>query len=144
MGNRVYVGNLSYSTGTEDLRNAFSTSGTVVDAKVMTDRETGQSRGFGFVQFASDEQASTAITDWNGKDLGGRNLVVNEAQERPRGGNGGGGGGGARNTSGGYNSGGGGGAYSSGGGGNPGGGDGYGGGNGGRRNGGSRRGGRDD
>jgi len=100
MGNRVYVGNLSYNTSTEDLKQAFARSGTVVDAKVMSDRETGQSRGFGFVQFASDEQAVQAIQDWDGQDLGGRRLKVNEAQDRPArtggapGGGGGGGGGG--------------------------------------------------
>jgi RNA recognition motif-containing protein len=81
-GNRIYVGNLSYSISTPDLRNAFSGSGTVTDAKVMTDRETGQSRGFGFVTFATAEDAIHAIASMNGADLAGRALVVNEAKER--------------------------------------------------------------
>ena len=94
MGNRVYVGNLSYSVTTPDLRSAFESCGSVTDAKVMTDKETGQSRGFGFVTFASDAEASAAIQQWNGQDLAGRALVVNEARERTdsRGAPGGGGG----------------------------------------------------
>ena len=82
MGNRVYVGNLSYSVTTPDLKNAFASCGNVTDAKVMTDRESGQSRGFGFVTFATDAEAGAAIEQWNGQDLGGRALVVNEARER--------------------------------------------------------------
>lgn len=114
MGNRVYVGNLAYSVTTEELRDAFSDSGKVTDARVMTDKESGQSRGFGFVTFSSDAEATSAIGNWNGKNLSGRDLVVNEARERtdtrggapggnrnfggggggpPRGGGGGGGGG---------------------------------------------------
>jgi RNA recognition motif-containing protein len=84
MGNRVYVGNLSYQTDQEELKRAFATSGTVTDAKIMTDRESGQSRGFAFVSFASDDQAAQAIQDWNGQELSGRKLVVNEAQDRPQ------------------------------------------------------------
>jgi cold-inducible RNA-binding protein len=125
MGNRVYVGNLSYNTSTEELREAFASCGGVTDAKVMTDRESGQSRGFAFVTFASDAEAQKAIDTWNGQNLGGRQLVVNEARERTenRGGGGGGYGGG----------GGGGGGYR---GGPPNGGDGGGGGRGGGRGGG--------
>jgi len=134
MGRRLYVGNLAYSVSTQELRDSFAKSGNVVDAKVLTDRETGQSRGFGFVTFSSDEEAAKAIEEWNGQLLGGRPLVVNEARERTEGGGGGGGrsfsGGGGGN--GGYN---GGGGYSSGGGG---GGEGRGG-----RGGGGGRGGRD-
>jgi RNA recognition motif-containing protein len=85
MGNRVYVGNLSYSTTTQDLRDAFAQSGSVTDARVMTDRETGQGRGFGFVTFSTDAEATAAIGAWNGADLGGRRIVVNEAREKPAG-----------------------------------------------------------
>jgi len=82
MGNRVYVGNLSFGTTTQELKDAFARCGSVTDAKVMSDRDTGQSRGFGFVTFASDAEAAEAINQWNGADLGGRRLVVNEARER--------------------------------------------------------------
>lgn len=92
MGNRVYVGNLPYQVSTQELRDVFSQSGTVVDAKVLIDRETGQSRGFGFVTFASDAEAAKAIEDWNNSDFGGRRLVVNEAYGRTSGSRGGGGG----------------------------------------------------
>jgi RNA recognition motif-containing protein len=101
MGNRIYVGNLSYNTNTEDLRNAFASCGNVTDAKVMTDRETGQSRGFGFVTFSSDAEAQAAIAQWNGADLQGRSLRVNEAEDRPQRTGGGGGGGGNRGGGGG-------------------------------------------
>jgi len=96
MGRRLYVGNLAYSVSTQELRDAFAKSGTVEDAKVMTDRETGQNRGFGFVTFASDAEAQKAIDEWNGQPLAGRAIVVNEARERTdsRSGSGGGGGGG--------------------------------------------------
>ena len=82
MGNRIYVGNLAYSITTADLKSAFEQSGNVTDARVMTDKETGQSRGFGFVTFSSDSEAQIAIDQWNGHDLAGRSLVVNEARER--------------------------------------------------------------
>lgn len=94
MGNRVFVGGLSWNTDDHGLREAFERFGAVDDAKVITDRETGRSRGFGFVTFQSGEDASAAIQEMNGAELDGRNLTVNEAQERQRGGGGGGGGGG--------------------------------------------------
>lgn len=95
MGNRLYVGNLSYDLSTEDLRQAFEPVGQVTDAKVLTDRETGRSRGFGFVTMATSELAQKAIQEMNGYVLGGRSLRVNEAEDRqPRSGGGGGGGGG--------------------------------------------------
>ena len=97
MGARLYVGNLSYSTTDESLRAAFSAHGEVVSANVMVDRETGRSRGFGFVELSSDTEARAAIEAMNGSMLDGRALTVNEARERtPRGGGGGGGGGGGR------------------------------------------------
>jgi len=109
MGNRIYVGNLSYSITTQELKDAFSNCGNVTDARVMTDKESGQSRGFGFVTFSSDAEAAQAIDTWNGENFGGRQLVVNEARERenrggaPGGGGhrGGGGGGGDRGRNGG-------------------------------------------
>jgi len=99
MGKRLYVGNLSYSTTDETLRSAFGEEGRVVeDVHIMMDRETGRPRGFGFVEMGSDQDAQAAIAAWDGQDLDGRSLRVNEAQERkPRsGGFGGGGGGGHR------------------------------------------------
>jgi RNA recognition motif-containing protein len=98
MGKRLYVGNLSYSTTDESLRAAFSEDGRVVtDVHVMMDRETGRPRGFGFVEMGTEEDAQAAIAAWDGQDLDGRNLRVNEAQERkPRSGGFGGGGGGGR------------------------------------------------
>ncbi len=104
MGNRLYVGNLSFHTTTDVLRQAFSGSGEVTDAHVVTDRETGRSRGFGFITMADESQAQAAIQAMNGADLDGRPLRVNEAEERPqRGGGGGGfgGGGGGRGGGGG-------------------------------------------
>jgi RNA recognition motif-containing protein len=93
MGNRLYVGNLSFNTTEESLRDAFSAFGEVVEAKVVNDRDTGRSRGFGFVSMGSDAEAQRAIAEMNGADLDGRSLRVNEAEERkPRGGGGGGGG----------------------------------------------------
>jgi RNA recognition motif-containing protein len=138
MGNRLYVGNLSFHTTTDVLRTAFAGSGEVTDAHVVTDRETGRSRGFGFITMASEEQAQAAIQAMNGADLDGRPLRVNEAEERPqRGGGGGGGGGGFGGGGGGGRSGGGGGGFGGGGGGGGGGRRG-GGGGGGRRGGGDR------
>ena len=103
MGNRLYVGNLSFSATTETLRQAFSASGEVADVHIVTDRESGQSRGFGFVTMGNAKQASDAIAAMNGSTLDGRTLRVNEAEERAqRGGFGGGGqGGGGRGGGGG-------------------------------------------
>ncbi len=106
MGNKLYVGNLAYSVRDESLHQAFSQFGTVTSAKVMMDRDTGRSKGFGFVEMGSDAEAQSAINGMNGQALEGRAIVVNEArprEERPggfgggggsRGGYGGGGGGG--------------------------------------------------
>jgi RNA recognition motif-containing protein len=94
MGNRLFVGNLSFSTTDHVLRDAFAQSGEVAEATVIIDRETGRSRGFGFVVMGSDAEAQTAIEQMNGQMLDGRALRVNEAEERQRGGGGGGGGGG--------------------------------------------------
>jgi cold-inducible RNA-binding protein len=84
MGRRLFVGNLPYGVTDAELNDAFSESGVVRNAKVITDRETGQSRGFGFVEFSTEDEAARATEDWNGRELGGRRLTVNEAQERPR------------------------------------------------------------
>ena len=103
MGNKLYVGNLSYSIRDDDLQQAFSQFGSVSSAKVMMDRDTGRSKGFGFVEMGSDAEAQSAISGMNGKDLDGRAVVVNEArprEERP--GGGGFGGGGGRSGGGGY------------------------------------------
>jgi RNA recognition motif-containing protein len=92
---KLYVGNLSFQTSSEDLQQLFSQAGTVESASVVEDRDTGRSRGFGFVEMASKEEGEKAIEQFNGTDLGGRNLTVNEARPREdRGGRGGGGGGG--------------------------------------------------
>ncbi len=151
MGNKLYVGNLAYSVRDQDLQDAFSEFGAVSSAKVMMDRETGRSKGFGFVEMGSDAEAQAAINGLNGQPVGGRAVVVNEARPReerpagfrsPYGGNGGGGGGGGYggngngNGGGGYGGGGGGGGYGGGAGGGgrrEGGGGGYGGGGGGGR-----------
>jgi RNA recognition motif-containing protein len=147
VGNKLYVGNLAYSVRDESLHQSFSQFGTVTSAKVMMDRDTGRSKGFGFVEMGSDAEAQAAINGMNGQALEGRAIVVNEArprEERPGGfgggggrsggggggyGGGGGGAGGGRSP---YGSGGGGGRspYGSGGGGRSGGGGGYGGGGG--------------
>jgi RNA recognition motif-containing protein len=122
VGNKLYVGNLAYSVRDESLHQAFSQFGTVTSAKVMMDRDTGRSKGFGFVEMGSDAEAQSAINGMNGQALEGRAIVVNEArprEERP-GGYGGGGGGGSRGGYGGGGGGGGGGGrspYGSGGGG---------------------------
>ena len=92
MSTKLYVGNLSFRTTSDDLKEAFSAAGSVESATIIEDRETGRSRGFGFVEMATPEEAAAAIEQFNGKDLGGRNLTVNEA--RPKADRGGGGGGG--------------------------------------------------
>jgi RNA recognition motif-containing protein len=90
----IYVGNLSFNLTEDDLRTAFSAYGTVEKAAIITDKMSGQSRGFGFVEMPNKDEAVKAIESLNGKDLKGRNLKVNEAQPRPAGGGGGGGRGG--------------------------------------------------
>ena len=147
MGNKLYVGNLPYSFRDEDLQQAFAAHGTVSSAKVMMERDTGRSKGFGFVEMGSDAEAQAAISGMNGQQYGGRGLVVNEARpmepRAPRSG-GGGFGGGAGGGGGGYGGGGAGGSRTGGGGGygggagggggsRTGGGGGYGGGSGGGR-----------
>ena len=98
MGKKLYVGNLSYETSQTDLETMFSAHGTVESAQVINDRETGRSKGFGFIEMSSDDEAQTAMTALNGQDCGGRALKVNEAKPREnRGGGGYGGGGGGRN-----------------------------------------------
>jgi RNA recognition motif. (a.k.a. RRM, RBD, or RNP domain) len=141
MGNKLYVGNLPYSVRDSDLEQAFGQFGAVTSAKVMMERDTGRSKGFGFVEMASDAEAQAAISGMNGQPLGGRSVVVNEArpmEQRPRGyGGGGGGSGGGGYGGGGGGYGGGGGGYGGGGGrSGGGGGGGYGGGGGGRSGGG--------
>ena len=135
MGNKLYVGNLPYSFRDEDLQQAFAAHGTVSSAKVMMERDTGRSKGFGFVEMGSDAEAQAAINGMNGQQYGGRGLVVNEARpmepRAPRSGGGGfGGGAGGGGGGGGYGGGGGGSRSGAGGGG------GYGGGGGGSRSGG--------
>ncbi len=86
MAKRLYVGGLSYGTSQETLRDAFAQAGEVSSATVMIDKMTGRSRGFGFVEMANDDEAQRAIDMWNGKELDGRRVVVNEARpmgERP-------------------------------------------------------------
>jgi cold-inducible RNA-binding protein len=94
MATKLYVGNLSFRTTSDDLREAFASVGAVESATVIEDRDTGRSRGFGFVEMATPEEAAAAIEQFNGKDLGGRNLTVNEAKPRTERGAGGGGRGG--------------------------------------------------
>jgi len=103
MAKRLYVGGLPYSTGERELEDLFAAAGTVTSVSVVTDKYTGQSKGFGFVEMSTDAEADAAINSLNGTMLGGRSLTVNEAkprEERPRtgggGGYGGGGGGGNR------------------------------------------------
>jgi RNA recognition motif-containing protein len=99
MGSKLYVGNLSYNTNSSDLEQLFGQHGTVQSAEVIADRDTGRSKGFGFVQMGSDDEAQAAIAALNGKEHDGRALTVNEAkprEDRPRFGGGGGGGGGQR------------------------------------------------
>ena len=117
MGNKLYVGNLPYSVRDEDLQQSFGQFGSVTSAKVMMERDTGRSKGFGFVEMGSDAEAQAAINGMNGQPLGGRSVVVNEARPMearpPRtggfggGGGGYGGGGGDRSGGGGYGGGGG-------------------------------------
>lgn len=110
MGNKLYVGNLPYSYRDSDMEQAFSQYGTVASAKVMMERDTGRSKGFGFVEMSSDAEAKAAIEGMNGQQIGGRGLVVNEARPMearpPRsggfGGGSGGGYGGGRSGGGGY------------------------------------------
>ncbi len=124
MSMKLYVGNLAFQTSSDELQQLFAQAGTVESASVVEDRETGRSRGFGFVEMASKEEGEAAITQFNGKEVNGRSLTVNEARPRENRGGGGGGGrggfGGNRGGGGGY-------------GGNRGGGGGYGGGGGGNR-----------
>ncbi|XP_047308870.1 glycine-rich RNA-binding protein GRP1A-like [Impatiens glandulifera] len=119
---RCFVGGLAWATDESGLDKAFSQYGEVIEAKIINDRETGRSRGFGFVTFKDEQSLKAAIEGMNGQDLDGRNITVNEAQSRGSGGGGGGGG---------YNRGGGGGGYGGGGGSYGGGGGSYGGGRGG-------------
>jgi RNA recognition motif-containing protein len=136
MGKKLYVGNLSYSVDSSELEQLFAAHGQVVSAQIINDRDTGRSKGFGFVEMASDDEATAAITALNGQQHNGRALTVNEARPRedrgPRGGGGGGGG---------YGGGGGGGGRGGYGGGGGGGRGGYGGGGGGGGRGGRERGG---
>ena len=116
MGNKLYVGNLPYTVRDEDLQQSFSEFGSVNSAKVMMERDTGRSKGFGFVEMGSDAEAQAAIEGMNGQSLGGRSLVVNEARPMearpprtggfggPRGGGGGGGFGGGAGGEGGFRS----------------------------------------
>jgi RNA recognition motif-containing protein len=120
---KLYVGNLAFTTSSQDLQELFATAGTVESASVVEDRDTGRSRGFGFVEMSSKEEGAAAISQFNGKEVNGRSLTVNEAKPRENRGGGGGG-------RGGYGGRGGGGGY----GGNRGGGGGYGGGGGGGGN----------
>jgi cold-inducible RNA-binding protein len=138
MNTRLYVGNLSFNTNAEGVRTAFTQFGTVSDVHLVTDRETGRSRGFAFVTMGTPEEATKAIEGMDGKTLDGRPLRVNEAEQRQQRGGGGGGGGyrGGGGGGGGYR--GGGGGYDGGGGGGGGGGDWGGGGGGGDDRGGGR------
>ena len=108
MGNKLYVGNLPYSVRDSDLEQSFGQFGAVTSAKVMMERDTGRSKGFGFVEMGSDAEAQAAIAGMNGTPLGGRSLVVNEARPMeprpPRSGGGGYGGGGREGGGGGFRS----------------------------------------
>ncbi len=114
MGRKLYVGNLNYQTDSSELQEMFGQFGTVESAEIIADRETGRSKGFGFVQFSTDDEAAAAIAGLNGKEIGGRALTVNEAKPKE---NRGGGGGGGRGGFGGGGGGGGRGGYGGGGGG---------------------------
>lgn len=89
---KIYVGNISFGTQEEDLRDLFGAKGEVLSVKIITDRESGRSKGFGFVEMSSNDDAQTAINDLNGQEFQGRNLKVNEAMDRPPRREGGGGG----------------------------------------------------
>ena len=105
MSMKLYVGNLAFSTSSQDLQQLFGQAGTVESASVVEDRETGRSRGFGFVEMSTSEEGAAAISQFDGKEVGGRTLKVNEAKPRePRSGGGGGRGGfgGGRGNGGGY------------------------------------------
>jgi RNA recognition motif-containing protein len=130
MGKKLYVGNLSYSVRDSDLEDLFAAHGSVQSAQVIMERDTGRSKGFGFVEMSNDQEAQDAISALNGRELEGRTLTVNEARPKEEGGGRGGKGGGGGYGGGGGRSGGGGGF---GGGGGRGGGGGYGGGGGGGR-----------
>ena len=92
MSTKLYVGNLSFNTSNEDLQELFGQAGTVESTNIIEDRDTGRSRGFGFVEMSSKEEGTAAIEQFNGQDLNGRNLVVNEAKPRENRTGGGGGG----------------------------------------------------
>jgi RNA recognition motif-containing protein len=94
MGKKIFVGGLSWNTNDDGLRHAFEPFGNIDEAKVIQDRDTGRSRGFGFVTFADADGAQKAIAAMDGKELDGRTIKVNEAEDKPRGSRGGGGGGG--------------------------------------------------
>jgi len=105
MTNKLYVGNLAFTTSSQDLQELFAQAGTVESASVVEDRDTGRSRGFGFVEMSSQEEAAKAIEQFNGKEVNGRSLTVNEAKPRENragGGGGRGGFGGGRGGGGGY------------------------------------------
>jgi cold-inducible RNA-binding protein len=99
---KLYVGNLSYSVSNSELEQMFSAHGTVESAHVITDRDTGRSKGFGFVEMGTDQQAQAAIAALHGKEIGGRSLTVNEARPREERGDGGGFGGGGKRGGGGF------------------------------------------
>jgi RNA recognition motif-containing protein len=101
VGKKLYVGNLPYTVSDSDLQNIFSQHGTVQSAQVIIDRDTGRSKGFGFVEMGSDDEAQAAISAMNGQEVNGRALTVNEARPREDRGGGGGGGGGGRGFGGG-------------------------------------------
>ncbi len=104
MSMKLYVGNLSFQTSSEDLQQLFAQAGTVESASVVEDRDTGRSRGFGFVEMSSEEEGESAISQFNGKEVSGRALNVNQAKPREdRGGGGGRGGYGGNNRNGGGN-----------------------------------------
>jgi RNA recognition motif-containing protein len=109
MGKKLYVGNLSYEVSDSDLSKLFEAHGTVESAQVIMDRDTNRSKGFGFVEMKSDQEAQAAIAALNGKEMNGRALTVNEARPKTEGGGRGGGGGGGGGGRGGYGGGGGGG-----------------------------------
>ncbi|MDH3492644.1 MAG: RNA-binding protein [Acidobacteriota bacterium] len=92
MSNKLYVGNISFDTTEADLEDLFGQAGTVESVNIISDRDTGRSRGFGFVEMSSQEEANNAISQFNETEVGGRNIIVNEAKPRENRGGGGGGG----------------------------------------------------